>query len=191
MPHKNAAAHYHSAKKYRDRAREHGLCYICQKPPVPGKKRCQPCLDRDNRLSRESHARKKAAGLCVRCGLTRGDDGTVNHCRTCADKILAQKLDLKLACFDAYGGRHCACCGESILGFLTIDHVNNDGNEHRRTTNRQSIYQILRREGYPPGYQVLCFNCNSGRALNGGVCPHKQDGRFQCRASPAPTSAAV
>jgi hypothetical protein len=29
------------------------------------------------------------------------------------------------------------------------------------------------RENYPPEYQVLCFNCNCGRALNGGRCPHE------------------
>jgi hypothetical protein len=32
----------------------------------------------------------------------------------------------------AYGGR-CACCGEFERDFLTLDHVNNDGAEHRRS----------------------------------------------------------
>jgi hypothetical protein len=26
--------------------------------------------------------------------------------------------------------------------------------------------------GFPAGFQVLCFNCNQGRRLNHGVCPH-------------------
>lgn len=35
------------------------------------------------------------------------------------------------------------------------------------------LFAYLKRAGYPPGYQVLCFNCNCGRAKRGGVCPHK------------------
>lgn len=27
--------------------------------------------------------------------------------------------------------------------------------------------------GFPPEYQIQCFNCNLGRARNGGVCPHQ------------------
>ena len=31
----------------------------------------------------------------------------------------------------------------------------------------------LKRQGWPKdGYQLLCANCNQGRARNGGVCPH-------------------
>lgn len=26
---------------------------------------------------------------------------------------------------------------------------------------------------FPQGYQTLCFNCNSGKAINKGTCPHK------------------
>jgi len=27
---------------------------------------------------------------------------------------------------------------------------------------------------YPDGFQVACWNCNAGRDLNGGVCPHQE-----------------
>jgi hypothetical protein len=30
------------------------------------------------------------------------------------------------------------------------------------------------RNGFPPGYQVLCMNCNHGKRMNNGVCPHKE-----------------
>jgi hypothetical protein len=49
----------------------------------------------------------------------------------------------------------------------------------------------LKKRGYPPGYRVLCFNCNRGRYLNGGVCPHEieRDMRnYLARASVAPIS---
>jgi hypothetical protein len=74
-----------------------------------------------------------------------------------------------------YGGR-CACCGESHPRFLTIDHVNDDGKEMRAEVHSVAyrFYRWLIRNNYPDGFQVLCFNCNIGRALNGGICPHKE-----------------
>ncbi len=75
---------------------------------------------------------------------------------------------------DGYGGK-CACCGETELAFLTIDHIDGGGCKHRRSLNMGAgvqFYRKLLREGCPSGYQVLCFNCNMGRAVNGGVCPH-------------------
>ena len=67
----------------------------------------------------------------------------------------------------------CSCCGEATLGFLTIDHIDGGGNAHRRELGGGSSLLIwLQRQGYPEGFQVLCFNCNAGRYWNGGDCPH-------------------
>ena len=57
----------------------------------------------------------------------------------------------------------------------TIDHINNDGNIHRASFKSLHIYYWLKQNGYPTGYQVLCFTCNIGKHLNGGVCPHQID----------------
>lgn len=85
---------------------------------------------------------------------------------------------IKEAAFAAYGGARCACCGESRLAFLTIDHVNGCSKEQRRREGLGSqFYRWLQKNGYPAGYQVLCFNCNLGREVNGGVCPHREDSR--------------
>jgi hypothetical protein len=74
----------------------------------------------------------------------------------------------------AYGGYRCACCGMREALFLTIDHINNDGGRHRRRVGPTTRFLLwLRRKGYPPGFQVLCSNCNHGRHRNGGVCPHQ------------------
>jgi hypothetical protein len=79
----------------------------------------------------------------------------------------------KDATYRAYGGYKCVCCGETHPAFLSIDHVNNDGGKHRRSVGRgANIYTWLRDNGYPEGFQVLCHNCNHGKHLNGGVCPH-------------------
>jgi hypothetical protein len=80
---------------------------------------------------------------------------------------------LKDAAYAAYGGYQCVCCPETIEAFLSLDYVNNDGAEHRKTMDRRKLYKRLKREGYPPGFQVLCMNCNFGKARNGGVCPHR------------------
>lgn len=76
----------------------------------------------------------------------------------------------------AYGGYCCACCGESEPAFLSIDHVNNDGAEHKRRENLvtgEQMYRWLKRHGFPPGFQILCMNCQWGKRNNNGVCPHQ------------------
>jgi hypothetical protein len=82
---------------------------------------------------------------------------------------------LKEAAYAAYGGFQCACCGETTEAFLSIDHMNNDGAEHRRIVPHRKIYKWLARNGYPEGFQILCMNCNFGKARNGGVCPHESE----------------
>ncbi len=70
------------------------------------------------------------------------------------------------------GDLRCACCGESQFEFLTLDHVNNDGKQHRRRCGTaQGVYRDLAMREFPAGMRVLCFNCNIGRAAS-GVCPH-------------------
>jgi hypothetical protein len=72
-----------------------------------------------------------------------------------------------------YGGA-CACCGERERWFLTIDHIDGNGWEHRRQIGKTDMWKWLHANGYPTGFQILCFNCNAGRYRNGGVCPHEQ-----------------
>jgi hypothetical protein len=83
----------------------------------------------------------------------------------------------------AYGGR-CACCGETEEDFLVIDHVNDDGADHRRAIrgdNQRSnagagrtTYRWLQDNGYPDGFQVLCANCNMAKSRPRG-CPHRRE----------------
>lgn len=84
---------------------------------------------------------------------------------------------LKAAAYLHYGGPVCACCGETEGCFLSLDHINNDGAAHRKRTGAGcgiSLYLWLRKNSYPPGLQVLCMNCNFGKRMNSGVCPHKR-----------------
>lgn len=85
----------------------------------------------------------------------------------------------KIKVLNAYGGQICVCCGEKHFSMLTIDHVNNDGAAHRREVGKGAknigsrLYQWLITNKYPLGFQVLCFNCNSSKHINGGICEHK------------------
>lgn len=85
--------------------------------------------------------------------------------------------ELKDKVFMAYGGYKCACCGETKKPFLTIDHIDGGGTKHRKEMKGGGCftYRWIVKNGFPAGFQVLCFNCNSGRAQNGGVCPHKDE----------------
>lgn len=77
------------------------------------------------------------------------------------------------------GANSCSCCGESHFEFLCIDHTNGGGNKHREQSNITSGHHMiawLRRKGYPPGFRVLCHNCNSSIGY-WGYCPHQTDGR--------------
>jgi hypothetical protein len=85
------------------------------------------------------------------------------------------RLETKIAVFEKYGGPVCACCGEACVYFLSVDHIFNDGAAHRKQlkeTGCKSLYAWLKKNNYPSGFQVLCMNCNMGKYLNGGVCPH-------------------
>lgn len=81
--------------------------------------------------------------------------------------------------FAAYGGK-CACCGEAERTFLCIDHIKGNGNAHRKMITGTHLgagvktYEWLYRNQFPPGFQVLCHNCNIGKHRNKGICPHKR-----------------
>lgn len=97
-------------------------------------------------------------------------------CRPCNNKRSKKYYDnYKKLVFDHYG-RACACCGETIYQFLTIDHINNDGSSDLNGKGNKvtgiHLYNKIVREGFKNTYQVLCMNCNFGKRMNSGICPH-------------------
>lgn len=81
--------------------------------------------------------------------------------------------DLRYETIHKYGDR-CACCGERHIEFLCIDHKDGGGTKHRESVGFGSnFYRWLKKNGYPDGYQVLCWNCNSAKHQN-GECPHQR-----------------
>ena len=69
---------------------------------------------------------------------------------------------IKIDVLTYYGAnsRYPACihCGEMRLDCLSIDHIAGRGREHRRRVGSH-MYQWLKANNYPRGYQTLCMNC--------------------------------
>ena len=89
------------------------------------------------------------------------------------------RKNLKEEMLSAYGGR-CKCCGESTPEFLTVDHIYGYKNRpdlyaHSRRGGA-ALYMWLRKNNWPKdGFELLCFNCNLGRAKQSdGICPHQK-----------------
>jgi len=89
--------------------------------------------------------------------------------------------EMKARLLAIYGSK-CLCCGESNPQFLTLDHIQNDGTAERKSG--LGTWGVLRkaiREKDKTRYQILCYNCNFGRAKNRGICPHQKDMAFQLK----------
>lgn len=81
-------------------------------------------------------------------------------------------LKVKVLTHYSRGKPTCACCGENELVFLTLDHLNGDGVKHRKKhkiiAGTQTFLWITK-NGYPSGFQVLCYNCNCAKRTNKNV----------------------
>lgn len=88
-------------------------------------------------------------------------------------KEKARRFQARLDAIEHYGGE-CAVCGEDNPIYLVLDHVNDDGNEHRRNVRLGRggcMAAYLRAHGWPndPPIQVLCWNHNAVKAYYPGA----------------------
>lgn len=88
-------------------------------------------------------------------------------------KEYREKRRLKVLSYYAKGDVKCACCGETQLEFLSIDHINGGGTKQKKELGTRSIYAILIKQNLPLGYRVLCHNCNQAMGFY-GHCPHNK-----------------
>lgn len=135
-------------ERFRKRRADKGLCVRCGKnKPWKNGQMCRGCLDKHNNWYKTSDYRDRNT------------------------KIRAEE---KKSVLDHYGGK-CECCGENEPLFLAIDHMEGNGNNHRKAINKwgSGFFKWLIVNDFPEGFQVLCHNCNMGKHLNGGKCPHK------------------
>lgn len=189
-----------SKRKYYLKMVIEGRCVQCGKDSPDGTRLCPECKVKakptDPKYSAAWRRQKFCEGLCTHCGK---ESAAFERklCSTCSEYFRLKAKDnykrnptmwkaatkaglrkLRLEVFAAYGGPSCACCGEAVFEFLTIDHIDNGGAKHRkelfgRRTGGRMFYSWLKSQKFPPGYQVYCMNCNWGKHANGGTCPHK------------------
>lgn len=85
----------------------------------------------------------------------------------------AYRERLRVEMFEAYG-HECACCGEREKTFLCLDHIDGVPDDQKKDGKRigsDKTLILLRQQGWPPGYRILCANCNLAYAVL-GTCPH-------------------
>lgn len=165
-------------RRIRESRRVSGVCIACGRRPADTGSLCIPCKE----YRRERNLSIRIDGQCFRCAKPNANGKKL--CDKCLAAKKAHNAKYKQMVIEAYGGR-CACCGEDNPVFLSIDHIDNKGNKHRLTGVGcgNKLYQWLVRNDFPKdNYQLLCFNCNQGKRVNGGVCPHQQetDGIMGC-----------
>lgn len=141
------------------------LCIKCKKPSIT--KICTSCRE-DKKLY---FSKRHKQNICKYCNKIRLNNST--YCEFHKNYSRQYVQNLRKQVYEAYGDK-CACCGENHLAFLSIDHVNNDGNIDRSNGIRglQLIRKIIK-EKFPDKYQILCFNCNTAKHFWPGGCPHK------------------
>lgn len=69
----------------------------------------------------------------------------------------------------------CACCGESLIEFLTLDHIDGKGLKVGKGKVFKNVLQLelwLIKNNFPEGYRCLCYNCNCSLG-HYGYCPHE------------------
>lgn len=124
----------------------HGICIDCEVyKPIVAKGRCANC--------KAKHWRSE--------NLERSKEIRKNSFKRTRTLVLSH-----------YGNR-CVCCGEKQNEFLAMDHINNNGNEHRREIKTHAFYSWIKNNNYPNDLQILCHNCNLAKGFY-GICPHQQ-----------------
>lgn len=90
------------------------------------------------------------------------------------NKRWADRLRMEVLSHYSGGVPRCRCCGEREVAFLTIDHAKNDGAaDRRRGLRAHRLWSRLRRQSFPDGFRVLCYNCNCAKGAY-GMCPHER-----------------
>lgn len=152
--------------------KEKGICGKCWRGKIDGNTgSCKECKAKYKNRKTEAVSN----GLCSRC--LKNPLSSTHCCEKCLIKERVRRKITKDKVFQVYGGYKCACCGELEEDFLTIDHTENNGNLLRKEQKQGSggpFYKWLIRNNFPRGYQVLCMNCQIGKAKSKlGICPHK------------------
>lgn len=93
-----------------------------------------------------------------------------------------ESLKLEVLAYYGKGAIACNYCGFNNIDALCLDHIADNGADHRRelgisgrgNKSGTNTYEALKGAGMPDGLQILCANCNMIKELQ-----RKRDKRLQ------------
>lgn len=109
----------------------------------------------------------EANGLCVKCYSAKYSKEHPEDRALARIRLRKVASRAKLEALTHYGkGGKLRCCARGCkvcdIDILTLDHINDNGAEHRRSVKGnlkgKAIYAWARRVSYPKGFQTLCAN---------------------------------
>jgi hypothetical protein len=137
--------------------------------------KCIQC-DKDARAARYAADPKASQEKTRQFKLANPDKASAYNAKYYAENkedVLAQmkdrREDIRVRVYGVYSGGipKCFLCEELKLRFLCLDHITGGGNIHREFLGRKTERYLLwlEKSGFPPGYRVLCHNCNGKESL--------------------------
>lgn len=150
-----------------------GICRRCRNKASEGERQCDDCNEQAKVRAKEIRSEALALGQCLSCREA-ARPGKL-RCETCSSRMnvtnAARQRRIKTQVLTRYGWRgELLCCWEkcsvSDLDMLTLDHVNDNGSEHRKEYSKSGrgggtfLYHSLVKQGFPEGFQTLCANHN-------------------------------
>lgn len=167
-----------------------GCCSVCGehghnkrfhlRHPTNGTKVCSKCLEeKPNTLEFFPSNKSRKDGVsayCTKCVHKYNKQFYTNNIVRERRRSIESRQRARMQVLSHYsnGLLKCSCanCVETIVEFLTLDHIEGGGAKHKKSIGGSAaIWGWLIRNGYPEGFRVLCMNCNFslGRV---GYCPH-------------------
>lgn len=147
------------------------LCRVCGEQLTT--KNCSPSYaKRRDRICRRCHAAQSRAWR--RAHPDYGKEYRKKHKDTDLETGRRNNAKAKLETLQYYSGKELPQCADpfgihvdhpfTIVDALTLDHIDGGGRKHMiqlfgYATGGRPFYRHLKREGWPPGYRVLCMNC--------------------------------
>ena len=129
-------------------------CIDCPRPAVDGQTRCISCRNRQRKYRQEhleDHKTYMKEYHSKEDVIRRNEYGRI------------RAREIRVEVLQAYGGK-CVQCGENRFPCLEMDHINNDGAQHRKEMKinggSNALTQWLKRNNFPSGFQILCGNCH-------------------------------
>jgi len=163
---------------------------VFRNPIIDKKKKCKKCGEMIDvflfgTFLDDTTKKRYLNSTCKECARKRAKEWSKNNPEKVLIQLEKQNIERRRdrnIIYRAYGDK-CACCGEENTLFLTLDHINNDGNEIRPRNAKGNYsgdfsgyyYKRIIKANFPNDLQLLCWNCNCGKARNKGICPHKQN----------------